>query len=470
MDTAIFTESYSPSMGAKRRQVLVTPHDDVVRVYSRETDGSKGPHNKWEETTLEDLSAVMTDKEVLTRTPVAVYVTSADNRAMTDKGYSPVLGTKACNAHTKAQPTTDTTPILEVVCGLHDRVSIGDDTLEAYIIDNRSTAGTTVPIVPVPTQTMDDVMPATKAEPKSFQVSLASVPRAELAKRYVHRKIWSQEDFAVFDHARSENINVLIYGPTGPGKTTAVEAWAAERGLRLATISGNASMEPRQMFGGFIPDGNGGYGWIDGPVTDVVRNGGVLLLDEVNFISPKIYTTVYSLTDGRRSITLLDHMGETIVAHKDLTIFATMNPDYIGTTPLNYAFRNRFDIQIPWDYDDSVESKLINSKSLLLIARQLRLEAAKGQYETPISTNMLIEFGEFIPALGYEFAVENFIAHFSADEQASVRLVFQTHEHNIKTDFGIAEEVEVEQPAESPTTEANFMEMLDNWLTQAQQV
>jgi hypothetical protein len=317
---------------------------------------------------------------------------------------------------------------------------------------------------------MDDVMPATKAEPKSFQVSLASVPRAELAKRYVHRKIWSQEDFAVFDHARSENINVLIYGPTGPGKTTAVEAWAAERGLRLATISGNASMEPRQMFGGFIPDGNGGYGWIDGPVTDVVRNGGVLLLDEVNFISPKIYTTVYSLTDGRRSITLLDHMGETIVAHKDLTIFATMNPDYIGTTPLNYAFRNRFDIQIPWDYDDSVESKLINSKSLLLIARQLRLEAAKGQYETPISTNMLIEFGEFIPALGYEFAVENFIAHFSADEQASVRLVFQTHEHNIKTDFGIAEEVEVEQPAESPTTEANFMEMLDNWLTQAQQV
>ena len=55
MDTAIFTESYSPSMGAKRRQVLVTPHDDVVRIYSRETDGSKGPHNKWEETTLEDL-------------------------------------------------------------------------------------------------------------------------------------------------------------------------------------------------------------------------------------------------------------------------------------------------------------------------------------------------------------------------------------------------------------------------------
>jgi DNA-binding transcriptional regulator LsrR (DeoR family) len=78
----------------------------------------------------------------------------------------------------------------------------------------------------------------------------------------------------------------------------------------------------------------------------------------------------------------------------------------------------------------------------------LRLEAAKGQYETPISTNMLQEFSHFVDSLGYEFAVENFIAHFSADEAASVRLVFQTHEHNIKEDFGIEIPVVVEQPAE----------------------
>ena len=268
-----------------------------------------------------------------------------------------------------------------------------------------------------------------------------------MAERYIHRKVYGIEDFKAFDKARANHINVLIYGPTGPGKTTAVEAWAAERGLRMATVSGNASMESRQLFGGFIPDGNGGYGWIDGPVTDVVRNGGVLLLDEMNFISPKIYTTLYPLTDGRRSITLLDHMGETIVAHEDLTIFATMNPDYIGTTPLNFAMRNRFDIQLSWDYDDAVEAKLVESKSLLALTKQLRNEAAKGQYETPISTNMLMEISQFIndPDLGYEFAVENFIAHFSSDEQASVRLVFQTHEYNIKADFGIEVPVEVEK-------------------------
>ena len=453
MNIAVFTESYEPSMGASRRQVIVTPHGNDVRIYSRKTDGTKGHHNAWVETDLDSLVSDINDAEKLTRQMSGVYVTPADDKAMTAKGYSPVLGTKACQAHTKADPNTDDRPLTDIIYDIYQRITEGDDGLDTFVKDNRSASSTTVPlIVPVhelPTQTTTTAQPA-------FNVSLATVPPMRLAERYVHRKVYGVEDFKAFDKARADSINVLIYGPTGPGKTTAVEAWAAARGLRMATVSGNASMESRQLFGGFIPDGNGGYGWIDGPVTDVVRNGGVLLLDEMNFISPKIYTTLYPLTDGRRSITLLDHMGETIIAHQDLTIFATMNPDYIGTTPLNFAMRNRFDIQLSWDYDDTVESKLISSKALLLVTKQLRSEADKGQYETPISTNMLIEIEQFIKDadLGYEFAIENFIAHFGADEQPSVRLVFQTHEHNIKSDFGIEIPVELEKEADiSPEAE-----------------
>jgi MoxR-like ATPase len=469
MEIAIFTESYEPTMGGKRRQVLITPHADNVRIYSRETDGTKGPHNKWEETNLDNISGQISANEQLTRTPVAVYVTAADERAMSDKGYSPVLGTKACQAHTKASINADTTPFVDKLCELYEQVSNGDDGLSDYVIDNRRMPGTPVPFAP--TQTIAQpinapveivVQAPVASHGPVIQAALASVPRIEIAKRYVHRDVWGQEDFTIFDHARANNINVLIYGPTGPGKTTVVEAWAAERNLRMASVSGNASMEPSQMTGKYVADGQGSFAWIDGPVTDVVRNGGVLLLDEVNFISPKIYTVLYSLLDGRRNITLLDHHGESIQAHKDLTIFATMNPDYIGTTPLNFAFRNRFDIQIPWDYDDKVEAKLVYSSALRLIAKQLRVEANKGQYETPISTNMLQEFTHFVDALGYEFAVENFIAHFSSDEQASVRLVFQTHEHNIKTDFGVEFVIETEQSPESKSPE----EILKEWAGQ----
>jgi hypothetical protein len=458
MEIAIFTESYEPSMGAHRRQVLMAPHDGGVRVYSRKTDGTKGHGSAWVETDLEELVTEINPNEQLTRTPSGVYVTPLDEKAITTKGYSPVLCTKACSAHAKAGPNTETKTLVETIYDVYTRILGGDDTLDTYVKDNRSATSSTVPLI---VQPVHELPTQTTAQP-AFNVSLATVPPMKLAERYVHRKVYGVEDFKTFDTARAKGINVLIYGPTGPGKTTAVEAWAAERNLRMATVSGNASMESRQLFGGFIPDGNGGYGWIDGPVTDVVRNGGVLLLDEFNFISPKIYTTLYPLTDGRRTITLLDHMGETIVAHPDLTIFATMNPDYIGTTPLNFAMRNRFDIQLSWDYDDAVESKLISSKSLLLIAKQLRAEAAKGQYETPISTNMLIEIADFIndDDLGYEFAIENFIAHFSADEQPSVRLVFQTHEHNIKQDFGMEVEIELEKDADvSPE------DLMNKWLT-----
>jgi hypothetical protein len=456
-------------MGSNRRQVLITPHKDDVRIYSRITDGTKGPHNKWEETDLDSVTGQIGAQEELTRTPVGVYVTAADERAMTDKGYSPVLGTKACQAHTRASINTDTTPLVEFICDLFEQVSSGADTLSQYVIDNRMSQGETVPLATTPTQTsparlnpaLEDKF-GIKVEVNNGPVinaALATVPNIELANRYVHREVFSQPDFTVFDHARANKINVLIYGPTGPGKTTAVEAWAAERKLRMATVSGNASMEPSQMTGKYVADGQGSFAWIDGPVTDVVRNGGVLLLDEINFISPKIYTVMYSLLDGRRMIVLLDHHGETIEAHKDLTIFATMNPDYIGTTPLNFAFRNRFDIQIPWDYDDKVESKLVSSKALLVLAKMLRTEAAKGQYETPISSNMLMEFIKFIEPLGYEFAVENFIAHFSTEEQPSVRLVFQTHEHNIKSDFGIEMPIVIEHVPEVKS----FDEELAEW-------
>jgi len=460
MDIAMFVEAHAEGMAVnERRQVLITPHDGEVRVYSRITDGSKGPHNKWVESDLDSVVGQIKAEEQITRVPVGVYVTAADERAMTTKGYSPVLGTKACQAHTKSVPSSEL--MLDTIYDLYDRVSNGDDTLDDYVIDNRSTAGTTVPLA-APIEVVQPTQTTTAANTGAvIQAALASVPRIELAQRYVHRSIWGQDDFSIFDHARANSINVLVYGPTGPGKTTAVEAWAAERGLRMATVSGNASMEPSQMTGKFVSDGNGSFAWIDGPVTDVVRNGGVLLLDEVNFISPKIYTVLYSLLDGRREISLLDHHGEVIKAHPDLTIFATMNPDYVGTTPLNFAFRNRFDIQIPWGYEPKVESKLVKSKALLALATMLRNEADKGQYETPISTNMLQEFVHFVDALGYEFAVENFIAHFSTDEQASVRLVFQTHEHNIKTDFGLAVEIKAEEQEQQ--TPESAMDKLAAW-------
>lgn len=456
MAIAVFMESYEPSMGLHRRQTMLVPHNGDVLVYTRVTDGQKGPHNKWLAADFDSVSTSMTETgELLTAEPVGIAVTLADTSAIDDKGYSPVLGTKAVMAHDKSGPAGEPIDALTRFCELFELVRSDDSSLQDFIIDmRRQTPEPVAPVikqhpsapvelVPVYDDTPVQLPPISAEEPAPY-MHLAAVPDQSLADRYVHRDIMGKHDFDVYDFARDNHINVLIYGPTGPGKTTSVEAWCAARGLRLATISGNAALEPSHLFGKLIPDENGNVIWVDGPVTDVVRHGGVVLLDEFNFISPKIYTTIYSLTDNRRMITLLDHKGEVVKAHKDLTVFATMNPDYTGTSPLNFAMRNRFDIQVPWDYDAGVESQLVPHKNLLILANLLRDEAAKGQYETPISTNMLIEFGVMVEGLSYEFAVENFIAHFASEEQASVRLVFQAHEFNIKSDFGIDMAIETD--------------------------
>lgn len=465
MKIAVFVETYTPSMGADHRQVMLVPFNETVRVYSRITNGNKGLNNRWEETTLAEVVTAISPTEKITKLPVGVRITDNDQAALEEKGYALVLHVKAVQASAKASDNTDTSPVADRLFDLYNKVLLQDECLEDMIIDLRSTKTTTTPFLPeqsaAPTQTI-----ATNEERLEPVFQLASVPPMERAKEYVSRTISKLKDFEIYDKARENKLDVLIYGPTGPGKTSSVIAWAAARKLRTATVSGNAALEPSQLIGKYIPDGKGGFMWIDGPVTDVVRNGGVLCLDEVNFISPKIYTVLYSLLDARRALILLDHKGETIEAHPDLTIFATMNPSYIGTTPLNFAFRNRFAIQIPWDYDDEVESQLVKSQAILTIAKQLRSEAAKGEFETPISTNMLMELEKFVPIFGMEFAINNFVAHFDDEEQDKVRLVMTTHEHNIQADFEIDSGIVLEQPEDEVGLVEKLGDETEDWLRQ----
>lgn len=260
---------------------------------------------------------------------------------------------------------------------------------------------------------------------------LASVPPKSMLEWYVPRKIQNRMDYEVFQAAMDGKHNVLIEGPTGPGKTTAVMAFAARIGAPFYSIPSNIGVEPSQLFGKYVPDGNGSFIWVDGPVTEIARNGGVLLINEVNFMPERVATAIFGLLDGRREFSLLDHKGETVKAHDDLVIFADMNPGYAGTRTLNQAFRNRFSIQLFWDYDPGVEKKLIKSDTLRKVMGNLRVQVEAGVFTTPVSTNMGQEFHTIAEALGYDFAVENFVTHFVADERESVRKVFEAESANL---------------------------------------
>lgn len=271
------------------------------------------------------------------------------------------------------------------------------------------------------------------------------VPEPEVAERYVNRTISGKlSDFDVFDFARNSKANVLLEGPTGPGKTTAIKAYASARRLPFFRVPSSVSTDPSQFFGKYVPDGKGGFRWEDGPVTKMCKTGGVLLINEINFLPARVASVLFGLLDSSREVVLLDHENEVVKAVDGLVIFADMNPDYEGTRVLNAALRNRFSIQLDWGYDPTVEESLIVSPALREMLGQLRTAAAQGAYFTPISTNMGMEFVKHCEGLGFDFATTMFVNHFTVDEREAVRKVIEAHSERIIPEMPRTDETEEE--------------------------
>jgi MoxR-like ATPase len=285
-----------------------------------------------------------------------------------------------------------------------------------------------------PTKEVTTMVDTKKQAPAIKRV--AEVPDQKFKDGYVHRVIDGMTDFEALDAAMALKYNVILEGPTGCGKTSLVYAWCAAKGLPLYAFPSSSAAEPSQFRGRFVPDPvTGKLRWQDGGMTDVVRYGGVIYLNEGNFLRDSVASDMFGLLDKRRKIELLDNDGEVIYAPDEFMVIMDFNEGYKGTRELNAAFRNRFPIPITLDYDDKIEARLVQSKAIRDMAKQFRQEVAKGMFETPVATNMLIEFEAIALRTNVNFAIRSFIGHFPAPDRGAVKQIVDVWTANLTADM-----------------------------------
>ena len=223
--------------------------------------------------------------------------------------------------------------------------------------------------------------------------------------QYYPRKIDGTTDLELLEELLNKGKNILLKGATGSGKTALVRYYCALHNKPYLRISLSGGTTVEDLVGHYILKDHETK-WVDGLLTLAVRNGYVVVIDELNAAEPEILFVMNALLDEERRLILIQKDGEIVEPHPDFRLVCTLNPSelgYAGTKELNEAQADRF-IHIPIDYSSSAENKIIQKTELseedkskikrFLI--RIREAHEKGEINTPFSTRSLIEFVDLV--------------------------------------------------------------------------
>jgi len=161
--------------------------------------------------------------------------------------------------------------------------------------------------------------------------------------------------------------SALLHGLAGSGKTTTGVSLARGLGVPIGIVVCTADLPVAEIRGHYVLQGQE-FRWKDGPVVARFREGGVLLLDEIDKAAEEVLTFLLAVLDDPSWATLHLPTNEAVRRHAGLRIVATMNGD---TDVLPDPLVARFEavIRIDRPHPEAVASLPLDLRNAALGAR-----------------------------------------------------------------------------------------------------
>ena len=202
------------------------------------------------------------------------------------------------------------------------------------------------------------------------------------------------------ESATKSGFNVMLTGPRGSGKTTAVHMVAKKLGKQLTTVAGHADAGIEDLRGAMgLRDGNTSF--TPGSVTRAVKENNYLLFDEVNLCRPNVTAWLNNVIDENGVFTIPE-TGEEVRVPNDFLCFFCFNEGYSGTRDLNEALVDRCRV-IYCDYwPAEMEFKLlkkrypefsdIDIRRVISVANAIRRAQSEGSVDFDFSVRTLMHW------------------------------------------------------------------------------
>lgn len=408
-------------------QVILIKHKDTNYALTRFTNGGRGESNAW---SISNYDFVDVANSFVVGEVIATPLTEVDTNSL-DKAERPnVLIQKMSKQWATLNTDVTTKSFADVMAEIKTIMDTDVTQLEKYRIDRRSNKDVSA------TKKSEQVIqvvrqPITTTEQGERHMNALVIPTKDQISWYIPRNFNGVDEFDVYEHARKTRKPILLEGHAGTGKTSSAVNYAYLKQVGVSIQSCSAGLQLSDMIGKTTILPSGEAGWIDGALTRAMRYGGVYVLDEIDFAQPKVLQRLQDVATNY-VLELHENNGEIIHAHPDFVLVATYNNGYKHSNALNEAVLDRYKLKLYFDYDNKIESNVVQIPTLLKLANQMRNDAITGIYSTPVSLRMLKAFQELALDLNYDFAVNNFLMCFNADERPSVKLLMEAHSIQIQ--------------------------------------